>query len=233
MYRSDILIDKFSDDNAHRCSNLCIYPHQIFMQADGEQLPFREKAFDYVICNQVLEHVDDPEQFLTEVMRVGHRGYIETPSLLGELMFPKESHKWVILLLDGKLIFYDKTQMPGNYQNNYGELFLNYLPYQSLAFKILTFSEPNLLINRLEWSDKIDFLVNPTDDYYSSFFTRKWDREMTTRIFPPRKRIVEIGRTIVVGFYIAKEKLTQKFRHAPITLQEYNRRQQAQQNDNA
>ena len=30
------------------------------------------------------------------------RGYIETPSLLGEFLFPKQSHKWVILDIDDK-----------------------------------------------------------------------------------------------------------------------------------
>lgn len=38
-----------------------IYPHQIFANADGENLPFKDKEFDYVICNQVLEHVENPE----------------------------------------------------------------------------------------------------------------------------------------------------------------------------
>ncbi len=34
-------------------------------------------------------------------------------------------------------------------------------------------------------------LVNPEDDYYSSFFTRKWNREMTMKIFPPRRGLTD------------------------------------------
>lgn len=223
MFRSDVIADKFPRDNTHRCGKVLIYPHQLFVEADGEQLPFGENSFDYVICNQVLEHADNPARFIEEIIRVGKRGYIETPSMLGELMFPKESHRWVILLIDDKLVFYEKAKMPGNYQNNYGEVFLNYLPYQSLPYKMLYVSEPNLMLNRIEWEGSIDYLVNPEDDYYSSFFTRKWDREMTMKIFPPRGGIAEISRTVRASYYLIREKIGQKIRKrpAPITLDEY------------
>lgn len=93
MFRSDVIADKFPHDDTHRCGKVLIYPHQQFIEADGEQLPFEKDAFDYVICNQVLEHADNPARFIEEMVRVGKRGYVETPSMLGELMFPKESHR--------------------------------------------------------------------------------------------------------------------------------------------
>ncbi len=37
-----------------------VYPHQQFINANGEALPFKDKEFDYVICNQVLEHAENP-----------------------------------------------------------------------------------------------------------------------------------------------------------------------------
>ena len=112
MFRSDVIADKFPHDDTHRCGKVLIYPHQQFIEADGEQLPFEKDAFDYVICNQVLEHADNPARFIEEMVRVGKRGYVETPSMLGELMFPKESHRWVILLIEDKLVFYEKERMP-------------------------------------------------------------------------------------------------------------------------
>lgn len=223
MYRSDVLIDKYTDDDSHRCGAIRIYPHQQFISAQGERLPFEDKAFDYVICNQVLEHAEDPAQFIAEITRVGCRGYIEVPSMPGELMFPKISHKWVILPLDGKLVFYEKSRMPGNYRNDYGELFLNYLPYQSLPFKMLYFSEPNLMITSIEWENDLEILVNPEDKRYSRFFTDKWDREMTEEIFPPRTTVTELAHTIRAGIYVFREKLIANFcnRKAPITIEEY------------
>jgi len=38
--------------------------------AVGEYLPFRNKAFDTVICTQVLEHVEDPVRVLKEMNRI-------------------------------------------------------------------------------------------------------------------------------------------------------------------
>jgi SAM-dependent methyltransferase len=37
---------------------------------DGQRFPFDDGAFDAVLCNQVLEHVFNPDQFLGEIRRV-------------------------------------------------------------------------------------------------------------------------------------------------------------------
>lgn len=219
--RADVLAEKFLDYDNHRCGMLRIYPHQRLVNAAAEALPFADKEFDYVICNQVLEHSDDPAQFLREVVRVGKGGYIETPSLLGEWLFPKQSHRYVVLCIGDKLVLYDKRRVPGNYANDYGELFLNYLPYQSLPYKLLPFSEGELMHVRYEWKDDIDFLVNPTDPYYSKFFLKKWDREMVCTLFPPRSVFTELGRTSRAALHVLTDKLRSVHRRPSLTLEEY------------
>jgi SAM-dependent methyltransferase len=37
---------------------------------DGERFPYQDSSFDSVLCNQVLEHVFNPDEFLTEINRV-------------------------------------------------------------------------------------------------------------------------------------------------------------------
>jgi SAM-dependent methyltransferase len=37
---------------------------------DGRHLPFADHEFDAVLCNQVLEHVFEPEEFVAELLRV-------------------------------------------------------------------------------------------------------------------------------------------------------------------
>ena len=37
---------------------------------DGCQFPFSDRDFDGIVCNQVLEHVFTPDQFLGEICRV-------------------------------------------------------------------------------------------------------------------------------------------------------------------
>lgn len=222
FFRSDVIAEKYIDSNFHRCGDIKIYPHQEFINAGGENLPFKDKEFDYVICNQVLEHVEDPDKFIREQNRVAKRGYIETPSLIGEFLFPKASHKWVILEIDNKLVLFEKAKMLGNYMNNYGELFLNYLPYQSTLYRLLWMTEGNMMINRYEWKDSIEFIVNPEDNYYKSFFLEKWDRAMTEKIFPPRSLFQDTKMTINAIFYLIKNRI--KFslqKRMPILLEEH------------
>jgi ubiquinone/menaquinone biosynthesis C-methylase UbiE len=49
--------------------------HDVLVQGDAEQLPFRAGAWDRVYCSEVLEHVPSPAHALAEMRRiVGRRG---------------------------------------------------------------------------------------------------------------------------------------------------------------
>lgn len=207
MYRSNVLVEKFATSNYHRCGDIKSYNNQKLIISDGNKMPFKDKEFDYIICNQVLEHVEDPIEFINEQCRVAKRGYIETPSLLGEFLFPKQSHKWVILDIDNKLILFEKSKMPGNYLNNYGELFLNYLPFQSLIYKLLWLTEGNIFLNRYEWKDSIDIIVNPTEEEYLNYFIKPWNREMVIKLFPVRSLSTELYKVLRGCIYLLKSKL--------------------------
>lgn len=41
---------------------------------DGKSFPFADSSFDAVLCNQVLEHVFNPDEFLGEIVRVLNPG---------------------------------------------------------------------------------------------------------------------------------------------------------------
>ncbi len=59
--------------------------------ADGCRLPFRDRSFDVVFSNSVIEHVGDTvrhEQFAREIARVGVRYFVQTPNR----WFPVEHH---------------------------------------------------------------------------------------------------------------------------------------------
>lgn len=223
-FRAHVLVDKFISENTHRSADIRVYSHQTLIQADAERLPFADMEFDYVICKQVLEHAEDPARFLGELTRVARAGYIETPSLIGEFLFPKASHRWVLLDIDDKIILYEKSRMPHRFESNFGELFLNYLPYQSLPYKTLWMTEGDLMSVRYEWSDGIDFLINPTGSPYAEYFTRPWNREQVRKLFPPRSPLVEIGRTATASWQLIGDKientLHRKF-HRRLSVAEY------------
>lgn len=220
-YRANVVVEKFIDSNYHRSDNMKIFLHQKFVEADGANMPFKNKEFDYIICNQVLEHADDPVSFVKELQRVASKGYIELPSLVGESLFPKVSHKWVCLEIDQKLVLYEKAKLPNMYPD-YGKTFLNFLPYQSLALRTYYLSYHQAHTVRYEWSESIDIIVNPTDEYYKSFFEKSWTTTMASTIFPIRSKKQDIIISFKVMIHLMITMLKRRiFVHIPVSLDEY------------
>jgi ubiquinone/menaquinone biosynthesis C-methylase UbiE len=194
--RANVIADKFTDTNYHRADNIKVLNNQKFVEADGQALPFSDKEFDYVICCHVVEHVDDPSRFLTELSRVGKKGYLEAPSLIGELLIPKESHQWVLLDIGSKIIIVNKKRLGFSTSLDFGELFLDFLPKNSIGFKILQRTHPQMLTVNYEWQEKIDFEVDPSDETLRNYFTKIWDKKMYATIFPKRTLAQEFAATI-------------------------------------
>lgn len=101
-------------------------------------------------------------------------------------------------------------------------MFLNYLPYQSLIYKLLWYTEGNIMLNRCEWVNDIDIIVNPTDKKYLSFFTNPWNRKMVEQLYPPRSLSKEIIKTVSAIKYLVKSKIKSKNnKHVALNLNEY------------
>jgi SAM-dependent methyltransferase len=67
-YESLFLVNKYVglDVNSEHSKNLGIADYLY----DGKKFPFMEATFDIVLCNQVFEHVFNPNEFLSEIARV-------------------------------------------------------------------------------------------------------------------------------------------------------------------
>lgn len=213
--RSNVVVDKFVDSNYHRSDNIKVLKNQTFLAADGENLPFKDKEFDYVICNQVLEHVENPARFLSEQFRVAKRGYLETPSFIGELLTTRDSHKWLINEFNNKLYLVDKAAVDFQVVYNVNCLFQIWLPKNSLGFKIVERTHPNLFTARIEWeNDGFDYEVNPTDPEILKYFKVGWDDAWGDQFFPKRTMTQEFAESTraffqVIGSVI-KSKLLKK-----------------------
>jgi len=77
----------------------------------GDNLPFKDAAFDYVIASHVLEHVPDPKNFLQEIFRVGSgRGYLEYPLPYYEYLHDFSVHLHFIKFNHGSLNYLPKSE---------------------------------------------------------------------------------------------------------------------------
>ncbi len=208
--RANVITDKFTDSNYHRAADIKVLKHQRFVEASGESLPFKDKEFDYVICCHVVEHVDDPAVFLNELSRVGKGGYLEAPSLIGEFLIPKESHQWVLLDINEKLIIVNKNRLGLKNTHDFGELFLDYLPKSSFGFKILQRTHPQLFTVNYEWKNSIDYVVEPPDDELRKYFDASWSKPMYDKIVPPRSLATEYFNAMAASFDIFRSVIKSK-----------------------
>ena len=126
-----------------------------------ERLPFRDKAFDFVIASHVLEHSADPERFLAELQRVAKAGYIEVPDAFFERINPYRDHRLEITQRHGRLVIRKK---PGQIvDRELVEL------YEDRAKRYVTRDlfarHPFAFHVRFYWQGSIDYvLVNPETD---------------------------------------------------------------------
>ena len=102
------LADLFLEACEHRHSGV-VTDARPFTLATVLALPFPDKYFDFVYCVHTLEHVDDPLQACRELMRVGRRGYIETPTLAKDMLFSwaKGQHLWHVIAIGNELCFFE------------------------------------------------------------------------------------------------------------------------------
>lgn len=126
-----------------------------------ENLPFKDKAFDFVIASHVLEHSTEPEKFLSELQRVAKAGYIETPDAFMERVNPYKDHRLEVTIRDEKLVI--RKKIAWQHDAELVEL------YEHQAKKWLTSEtipkHPFDFHVRYYWQDTINFeVLNPEVD---------------------------------------------------------------------
>ena len=124
------------------------YKSKDFIKLDNKILPFKNNHFDFVIASHVLEHVDDPKFFISELERVSTKGYIELPTKLEDnLVFEnKKDHLWHMDFDDvnSKLLITKKIQ------------FLEPILTVSMIQKFRKNFKSSLIFE-LYWENKIDY----------------------------------------------------------------------------
>ena len=104
--RANVLLDAY-DETRERHWEPLVHDRPTVL-AFVENLPFKDKTFDFVIASHVLEHTPDPERFLAELQRVAHAGYIETPDAFMERINPYKDHRLEVTLRGDCLVIRKK-----------------------------------------------------------------------------------------------------------------------------
>lgn len=157
--RSNVLLDAYENTRERHWAPLSTDRPTVL--GFVENLPFRDKAFDFVIAAHVLEHSSEPEQFLSELQRVAHAGYIEVPDAFMERVNPYRDHRLEITVRDEVLVIRKKTDW--RHDREVVEM------YEHRAKPILTGSvipkNPFHFHVRYYWENRIAFtVVNPEVD---------------------------------------------------------------------
>lgn len=157
--RANVLLDAFEDTIERYHAPLIRDRPIVFGLA--ERMPFKSKAFDFVIASHVLEHTCDPAAFIGELMRVGKAGYIETPDALIERLNPFRFHRLEVTGYQGRLIIYKKPSWRPH--TNWVDLYEHKL--KDRQFIGFMQSHPTPFYTRFYWEDEIAFeIVNPEVD---------------------------------------------------------------------
>ncbi len=193
--RSHILVDKFFEPSPHRKNTPMKIDDRPVLVADVERLPFKDGAFDYVICSHLVEHIPDVGQAFRELMRVARAGYIETPSVYAERIVGKHDiHLWYVYS-DGKQLFLNRKTPQNASPYTIPEVF-DYL------FSDVFWAFPRLFIVRFEWSGTIDYKIISDNDMEEKY------RQYTNFIGSEVRGLKEFDRRrLKFGAFLAKREI--------------------------
>lgn len=105
-FRANVLLDAYAETRERHWEPLITDRPTVL--GFVENLPFKNKVFDFVIASHVLEHSSDPDAFLGELQRVAKAGYIEVPDAFMERINPYLDHRLEITERDERLIIRKK-----------------------------------------------------------------------------------------------------------------------------
>lgn len=129
-----------------------------------ESMPFDDGEFDLVFCSHVLEHVLDPARACEEIMRVGKRGYIETPTRSKDLWLnsgPASNHRWYVERDGETLLFteYSPRELAGFSCDILMNMHCVPQTTREKAFSALVILKSDLINTMFAWEDRFTYAV--------------------------------------------------------------------------
>jgi SAM-dependent methyltransferase len=79
-----------------------------YIQCYMEEMPFKNKEFDYARSHHSIEHCENPGMACSEMVRIAKAGIISFPPPQAEMMFGRKDHLWFVFIDHGRLMFVRK-----------------------------------------------------------------------------------------------------------------------------
>lgn len=177
--RANVLTDRYLEENIDRSGKpIRVDEKRPFIICDAQCLPFKSKVFDYFMASHIAEHVENPEEFCEELMRISKREYVETPSKIGEIHLTEPFHKWYVYAKGSVLVFERKKNNNKPHSESFYRIFYfginrighktlntsNRVLYFVLKFLALILRRLWVIIRsvtytRFEWEDNFEFTI--------------------------------------------------------------------------
>ena len=93
---ADVLCDLHANPCPDRSMKNLVTEGKPFVLCSCYNLPFKDKAFDFVTSYYLIEHVDDPFSLFRELKRVSKHGYVQCPSWFNEFLYGEAVHYWTV-----------------------------------------------------------------------------------------------------------------------------------------
>jgi SAM-dependent methyltransferase len=152
-FRANVLIDAYAQTRERHWAPFVTDRPSVL--GFGENLPFKDKSFDFVIASHVLEHSENPKKFLEELQRVAKAGYIETPDAFMERINPYWDHRSEVTVRDNVLVIMKKSnwKIDNELVDLYEEKAKNIIARKTIP------ENPFAFHTRFYWEDSIPYKI--------------------------------------------------------------------------
>jgi ubiquinone/menaquinone biosynthesis C-methylase UbiE len=138
-----------------------------------EKLPFEDDEFDFVYCSHVLEHITDPDKACSELIRIGKRGFIESPTRDKDIWLNTakvSNHRWAIEKRDNRLIFteYSPEEIEGLQNDVLMNMHVAPQTPREKAFSALIYLKADKINTMLLWDGSFEFTINRRNKQFIS-----------------------------------------------------------------
>jgi glycosyltransferase involved in cell wall biosynthesis len=169
------LADISIDDNSYGRAGLPFVSvkGKTVYECNIESMDFNDNEFDFIYCSHVLEHVANPEAACSELMRIGKRGYIETPTKGKDIFLNTAGvshHNWWIEIVNGYLVFTEYPEQEKNAVSTNILIRMHTAPKteRERAFSALLRLKPVLFNTMFAWEEKFSYSVQRQSDCKNS-----------------------------------------------------------------